>query len=398
MRIARAVSFPRRSAGQMLVAIAFIVTLFTGAVLYAFASWDTRRHDDVQTTATVLAQAREALIGRAAADNNRPGTLPCPDISTNIPGTNIPNDGIADLLSGNECPNYIGRLPWRTLGLSDLRDASGERLWYVLSRSFRDDDSAQPINTNTAGTLSITGKLTASNVIAIVFSPGGAVGTQVRDAANANSVANYLEGGNEVSGTTAFNAAAPGATFNDQLLAITSDVLFPIVEARVAREARTVLSAFYNSNGFLPYANAYGDGTYRCTDARYSGRIPRFFADWCKINPSDADWTGASWPAWFFANTWHEVIFYAVSPKCAAPASPACSGPGSFLTVNGQPAPNNNIRSIVIMPGRAFAGQSRPCATASDCLEDAANTDGDVIFSKSPITPTANDRLLVVSQ
>ena len=398
MRNARAARFPRRPVGQILVAIAFVVTLFTGAVLYAFASWDTRRHQDVQVTSAILAEARDALIGRAAADNNRPGTLPCPDISTNIPGTNVPNDGIADLLSGNECPSYIGRLPWRTLGLSDLRDASGERLWYALSRNFRDDDSAQPINTNTAGTLSITGKLTASNVIAIIFAPGGAVGTQVRDAANANSVTNYLEGGNEVTGTTVFNAAAPGATFNDQLLAITSDTLFPIVEARVAREARTLLSGFYNVNGYLPYANAYGDNTYRCTDARYSGRIPRFFADWCKINPSDGDWGGVSWPAWFFANAWHEVVFYAVAAKCAAPASPACAGAGTFLTVSGQPLPNDNIRSIVIMPGRAYAGQARPCASASDCLEDAMNTDGDAVFSKSAVTPTANDRLLVVSQ
>jgi hypothetical protein len=388
-----------RQQGQLLVAVAFIISIATGAMIYAFLSTASRSNEEQKIAATVLAQAKDALIGRAASDNNRPGSLPCPDFVTNIPGSNVPNDGIADLLVGNECPSYIGRLPWRTLDLPDLRDASGERLWYALSRAFRDDDSAQPMNSNTTGTLSVTGSIAATNVIAIVFAPGAVVGAQVRDAANANVVANYLEGGNETSGATTFIAGPAGASFNDRLLAINSDALFAVVETRVAREARTVLRAFYNdpANAYFPFANAYGDNTYQCTANQYSGRIPRFFTDQCKTDPADPDWKGATWPSWFFANSWHEVVFYAVASKCAQPASPGCSASGDLLTVAGLPAPNNNIQALVIMPGRAFIGQTRPCGAVTDCLEDPENTDGDVEFTKSAVTSTANDRLNVVS-
>ncbi len=390
---------PLRQRGQVLVAVALIISVAAGAVIYSFFAPAARRIEEDRTAANVLAQAKDALIGRSASDNNRPGSLPCPDLVTNIPGTNVPNDGIADLLVGNECPSYIGRLPWRTLDLPDLRDASGERLWYAFARAFRDDDSAQPINSNTVGNLSISGSVTASNVVAIVFAPGAVVGAQVRDAANMNIVANYLEGGNETSGTTVFTAGAPGPAFNDRLLAITGDALFAMVEMRVAREARAVLRAFYNdpSNAYFPFANAYGDNTYQCTDNQYSGRIPRFFTDQCKTDPADPDWKGVTWPNWFFPNNWHEILFYAVASKCAKPASPACSASGGLLSVSGLPAPNNNIQALVIMPGRGLTGQARPCAVVSDCLEDPENVDGDADFAKSAVTPTVNDRLLVIS-
>jgi hypothetical protein len=390
---------PLRQQGQVLVAIVLIISVVAGAVIYSFLAPAARRIEEDRTAANVLAQARDALIGRSASDNNRPGSLPCPDLVTNIPGTNVPNDGIADLLVGNECPSYIGRLPWRTLDLPDLRDASGERLWYALSRAFRDDESAQPINSNTVGNLGITGSVTVTNVVAIVFAPGAVIGAQGRDAANMNLVANYLEGGNETSGTTAFTAGAPGPGFNDRLLAITSDALFAVVETRVAREARAVLRAFYNdpANAYFPFANAYGDNTYQCTDNEYSGRIPRFFTDQCKTDPADTDWKGVTWPNWFFANNWHEIVFYAVASKCAKPASPACSASGGLITVTNMPAPNNNIQALVIMPGRGLTSQTRPCTVVSDCLEDSENIDGDANFAKSVVTPTVNDRLLVVS-
>ena len=88
--------------GQVLVAVALVITVATGAVLYVFLSPGSRRSAEEKITARALAAARDALVGRAAGDNNRPGSLPCPDLATNIPGINIPNDGIADLLVGNE--------------------------------------------------------------------------------------------------------------------------------------------------------------------------------------------------------------------------------------------------------------------------------------------------------
>ena len=80
-----------------------------------------------------LAQAREALVAYAADRPITawvgPGYLPCPD--TDDDGWAEPTCGSQNGDSGQE--QRIGRLPWKTLGLPDLRDGYGERLWYAVS-------------------------------------------------------------------------------------------------------------------------------------------------------------------------------------------------------------------------------------------------------------------------
>lgn len=208
-------------------------------------------------TAAALSQAREALIGRAAADDNRPGSLPCPDLVTNIPGNNIPGDGKADMLAGNQCPSYVGWLPWRTLGLTELRDGTGERLWYAFSPSLRDDESAQPINSNTAGELVLG---TTNQVAAIVFAAGPPLPGQSRPSSNP---ADYLDGSN-ADGDTAYAADTASESFNDRALTITRAELMAAVESRIAAEARNLLKAFYTNSSaaansrHFPYAAALG--------------------------------------------------------------------------------------------------------------------------------------------
>lgn len=392
--MARIIARPQRPRatqnGQALLALLVILGIGFAAAIYGLVSPASLTIEPDKITNAALAQAKEALIGYAARDSNRPGSLPCPDTD---------NNGSAQLFSGSYCPRDVGRLPWRTLGLPDLRDGSGERLWYAVSRDFsRNPTGAPALNTNSAGQLTISGTAPANNVIAIVFAPGLVVGSQARDTANVNTVAHYLEGGNEASGATTFTTGAVSATFNDKLLAVTTDALFYVVEMRVAREARAVLQAFYSANGFFPFANAYSDTSYQCTDNQHSDRIPRFFTDNCKVAPADPDWKGVTWPGWFFNNNWHQIVFYAVASRCARPSSPACShAAGGMLTVNNMPPPNDNIRAIIITPGRGFAGQTRPCAAVTDCLEDSENTNGDSVFAKSAMTSTVNDRLVVVT-
>ena len=86
-----------------------------------------------RATERSLARAREALLAYAAdrpidADVG-PGYLPCPDLD---------NDGWAESTCGSLAGDVgqrerLGRLPWKTLGLEDLRDGHGERLWYAVS-------------------------------------------------------------------------------------------------------------------------------------------------------------------------------------------------------------------------------------------------------------------------
>jgi len=115
----------------LIVLLALIGFLVIGVLLTVARSSavDTERE---MRTAQALAKAKEGLIAYAVAvlpDTfaKRPGDLPCPDLH---------NDGQAELQCGSAAQR-IGRLPWKTLGLSDLRDADGERLWYALSTRFQ---------------------------------------------------------------------------------------------------------------------------------------------------------------------------------------------------------------------------------------------------------------------
>lgn len=206
-----------------------------------------------QITAAALAQAKIALIGYAAADSNRPGELPCPDID---------NDGKitvgVDTHPGTNCANvnFVGRLPWHRLRLPDLRDGHGERLWYALSDNFHATGSTTTaLNTSTNGQLSVSGISPANAVIAIVFSPGPALGGQIRDGLNSdinsavNSVMNYLEGEN-ANGGSVYETRNTSDTFNDKLLTITFNDLFFAVTHRVASEIGIQLTPYFS--GTLP--------------------------------------------------------------------------------------------------------------------------------------------------
>ena len=328
--------------------------------------------EDTAQTERALALAKEALIGYATGRNvtNRPGELPCPDTT---------NDGTAEA-NCSVSASQIGRLPWATLGIPDLRDGSGERLWYAVSNRFKNSPAVTPLNSNTAGQLSVTGISPATNVIAVVFAPGAVVGNQVRTLANINNVAHYLDGEN-ANGDTVFTMATPGPTFNDRLLAITPGMFFPAVEMAVARHLRVTLGTYYGTNAYYPPANAYGS---TCIPAN-QGRVPS--------NPSGCGTGHASFgflPTWFSPNRWEEILFYAVAPACVNVAAPKCTGTGGLLTVNG-----NSANAVIISPGPAYAGQARPCGSIADCLE-LPNATTYPMFAQVNGSSNNNDRMVAV--
>lgn len=266
------VAFRNRNA-QRGYAMLFIVIVVMGVsfIMVRTLNASTWRAERLRVTNAALAQAKEALIARAVADANRPGSLPCPDTDGN---------GDAELFSGNDCPNYIGRLPWQTLGLPDIRDAEGERLWYVLSPSHRDHSTAQPINSDTAGMINVVGTAPSTDVVAVVIAPGraltraGAAGSQLRDCpANCNNPVNYLDvaGGVDnavwapVAGVVTVSGAAESSSFNDRVVPITRDEIMRLVERRVAREIALPIRARYEGwqaatgRGFYPWAAPFND-------------------------------------------------------------------------------------------------------------------------------------------
>ena len=368
---------PRRGSqrGQAIL----ITVLLLGLILtISFYSLVRPRNVDIEANAQterVLAQAKEALIAYASGRDatNRPAELPCPDAD---------NNGIADSPCGTLAPQItIGRLPWKTLGIPDLRDGSGERLWYAVSDNFKNSPAVTPLNSNTPGQFTVTG--IASNVIAIVFAPGTVVAAQSRIAANTNDVAHYLEGENATSNNSIFISAASSNIFNDRLLAITPAMFFPAVEIRVAQQIRSTLNAYYTANQYFPPANDYDVS---CVAAN-QGMIP--------ANPMACGAMFAGWspPSWFTTEQWYRVMFYAVAPACADTTAINCTGAGGFLTLNGV----SGIRALIISPGTKYPGQPPgSCTSITDCLEPP-NTTSFPVFTHVTGSSTTNDRVVIVA-
>ncbi len=240
----------RKQTGVSLLII-FVVLMF-GASSYLLLSFDLNKREleKNQKTMQALNEAKLAIIGWSVKHKN-PGTLPCPEDVTLVGTVNEGNSRA----SCNEV-NPIGRLPWKTLGIGDIRDGNGDKLWYAISSGFR----SKPINLNTSATLSVNSQ--ASRVVAITFSAGSPLTSQKR--INQTDIAQYLDLSN-VNGVPTFLMGKAKEDFNDRLLFVTKDDLFNAVSMRVLGDIRGTagqggLVDFYFKNGFYPYADSNGDG------------------------------------------------------------------------------------------------------------------------------------------
>lgn len=246
--------FALQSGAAVLVFMLLIFLMATAFFLKQSNPVGARNQADM-VTASAMAQAKEALLGRAATNGNLPGSLTCPDIT---------NDGVADGNFGN-CTALVGRLPWKTLDLPELLDGNGERLWYAIAFKLRDHVSSPPINPQQTLQMTLDG---TPNVASIIFSPGTPLAGQTgRPSSN---VADYLDGSNS-DGDSNYVSGLPSSTFNDKVLTITRDQLFETVNQRVLAEIRgpddhpptlptNGLRQFCTANGFFPWADNNADG------------------------------------------------------------------------------------------------------------------------------------------
>ena len=269
----------------MFVVVVFLVAIFVAlAALGGGAFGPDARRDRV--TERALAQAHEALLAYAAERPIDavvgPGYLPCPDTD---------DDGWAESTCGSMSGHLgqaarLGRLPWKTLGLPDLRDGWGERLWYAVStrhkgllncaasRECRDMSPPAALGTITVrdpsgrvlhdGTLADPSRADEGGAAAVVLAPGPPIRRadgreQRRDcgAGDCADPANYLDlaparaGGEDNASfvdrtdARAGNAdgfiAGPvagesGVAVNDRLAAVTYAQVMPRVLSRVALE------------------------------------------------------------------------------------------------------------------------------------------------------------------
>jgi hypothetical protein len=236
----------RRQHGATLLALAAIVVLAVTWGLVSAFSTAARGAALAASNARLLAEAKAALVAWTAANalepgEQNPGRLPCPQ-------------AWGDVGSGNEgraapsCANPIGWLPWRTLGLPQMLDASGRQLWYVVSPGWHlpNASTSLTINSDTAAQLTLDGR----PAIALIIAPGRALASAPNAAQLAAGCSARVQSPAlvvppnprdfiECFGTHAFRSGAPdnGANpvFNDQVVAISAADLLPALEAAIAQ-------------------------------------------------------------------------------------------------------------------------------------------------------------------
>ena len=303
----------------LLALAALIASFLIASALNLTSAGNSNEREDRSMSA--LRKAKAALIAYAASEQwqlyktpstyFQPGALPCPDQD---------DDGDADCFGSNTA-SMIGRVPFKTLGIDDLRDASGERLWYALSHDFRKNQcpgtGCTTINSDTLGQLTVTGTAPATQVVAIVFAPGQAIQGQTRDPTNAsvhNDPLNYLDGPPNLSNPVNYiftTSALPSDTFNDRVLVITQAELMaavePVVAARIERDIKLYITQNYSGAiayvygewkwiGGYPFAVPWGGGPVQPQDdykgdaatPTYRGLMPvtRDAANWVRWDTS----------------------------------------------------------------------------------------------------------------
>jgi hypothetical protein len=431
-------AFLNRQNGMTLIMLVFIVGMAATAYMVHALNSNTVKIERDKKTAAALAEAKAALIGYASGvsltGSKRPGDMPCPDTD---------NDGSSNTCSGN----IIGRLPWKTLGLGDLRDGNGERLWYAVSTNFKDNPRTGTLNSATNGTLTVRASdgsvindgTTASGAVAVVLSPGpvltrqGTVTVQNRgctvgvdcDSVEKCTAApvtntpkcnpqNYLD----ISGTEDNAVFSNGSTdgfiqgeikdalgniiVNDRMIIINYFDLMPLLEKRVANESIYCLKDYAqnNSGGLNRYPWAVPVSNYPSyldVNNTNFGRIPDTTFDNTRAssaNQMSGSWTGnckiQSSSGWW--PNWKELVFYALadSYKPSGAVATACS---ACLTVS-PPSATPDKQVVVLVSGKALGGQVRSSnpdkGTISNYLE-AGNAAGGVVLSQQKATATFND-------
>lgn len=437
---------PPATRQQGIALLLILLIAMIGAITVFLTTWNSGlgRQNRERQTELALQQAKEALIAYAVSvdlsGSKRPGDLPCPDLN---------NDGRKETSCGNAAGSTgqsarLGRLPWKDLGLPDLRDGSGERLWYAVSNNFKENTRHFPLNSDTTGTIHVVdadGNVTP-NIIAILIAPGeplqrlDATAAQDRSAGNENDPTQYLDKASTednadfsddttngfVSGIV--RDATGRVQVNDRILVITYDDLFPLLEKRVAAEVMNCLTGYAatpNNNGRYPWAadlatSVSGTPTaYNDVSGTTFGRIPDLMCNTGSQGPIDpvpqcrtvvgtnpnmsTNWgslpncyIGNGW----FTNNWREQVFYAVAngykPGSGSPSCGSCLAVGT--TSNVQIAIMLARKTLTLVSLIQDRTSQTSKATITNYLEGENATPYDQTFQAGSVSSTFNDLVL----
>lgn len=337
----------KHQAGYALLLMVVGLMGIGGVVLASFtqqASKDLeqRRYEHNQR---VLEEAKQALLLYAyrypEIAGRGPGRLPCPDTDVNDDG--ISNPGPACTAGLNA---MVGRLPWGEVGIDfyDIRDASGERLWYAVSRNFAEFLAGNRINSDAAGSITVHDQnggmlydgdpAAGTGVAAVIIAPGPPIRldedddgvyeyNQVRTTPfEQGDPRNYLDTFNLFT-NNAFNnnesdtdndgfiygpvveddPASPffdQVVINDQMIVITAEELIAVAEKSVFQTYRQAIREYQDNIGIerYPWLDTYdsddGLGTFNAVRTPLTnpnlGRLPSLFADYFAANGTPTPW------------------------------------------------------------------------------------------------------------
>ncbi len=329
-------------------------------------------------TQLALSQAKDALITfslgyfyKTSSSLQVLGRLPFPDRNDDAPDY---YDGESDCFSGAVGSNLlIGKFPWRREGSpclefeinTDVKDSSGERLWYAVSRNMIKNSvntvftpDTLNINTNWITVYDQSGNTLSDRVAFVLLAPGKAINGQTRTATS--PAIRYLDSF-DVPGVGVVNnhdtvldfvVADESDTFNDKLVYVTIDQLMPLIEKRVLSEFRTLLQNHQTNNGAYPWPALLGDQTNNCDNTRTSGFISIDPVPIPDPLPCPNNETLTIPGIQNYLHQWLPFIYYAVRSDCVATNTTGCGNQinGNELSLDGV----NNKDVILISTGRAI--------------------------------------------
>ena len=378
-----------RQRGVVLIVFVFLIALAaTAYLMHTFSPIQLKNNQD-SVTLQALAEAKQALLAYAIDDitaaSRTPPLLRCIDKnpdgiidSSDVPyepkncncSDNCPRPGdlpCVDKLNNGEAAtgcssqsDRLGRLPWKTLGVGDLRDGTGERLWYAVSDKYKNNPHLE-LNSKTVGGISlrnVEGELindaTAEDgVVAVIIAAqapltrheiNGSKTVQNRSVANLNAPIHYLDiaenEDNSIFQELTQNGFISGAykvMLNNHPAIISNDIVMPIYQSEIASLSKTIVleevtKALKNDVNVLPAPTAKNDSTCvgsasidisscNADTTSTDGYIPvgqgddSDFMGW-QIKNINSILRGEADNNWFQQNGWRSLVIYKKNAPC----------------------------------------------------------------------------------
>ena len=166
--------------GAALIILVLLMILAFSTALLTGISTNSTKLARSEKTLIHLSEAKSAVIAYARlSDPDKTSTglqqryLPCPDTD---------GDGLEETPCGTIAAT--GWLPWQTLGLTPIKDASGYCLRYYVAGEYKQGASGPPLISALPPaefTLSDPDQLLSNDVVAIILAPNDILAGQVRN-------------------------------------------------------------------------------------------------------------------------------------------------------------------------------------------------------------------------